>query len=702
MRRFLAVVLAFAVVAAGVPVASGAGAPTGADTAASVSGATAPATQGAVAPADNESDNETTVTLLTYNDVQTAMAQNTTVPRMIHLVNERRAAHDNPTVVVGGGDQVSPHSLAPVSQWRLPVEVLNVLQPDVEVVGNHDLDYGFGPVANYSNESEFPWVMANIVQTDSGEPIPGTEPYTVVERDGVRVGVIGLADEQILGKTAVDFDEQGYELRDYAEVGQEYATQLREEENVDVVVVAGHFGVPTAQDLANRTAGIDAVVVGDDEVEYPPQETNGTVVVEAEARAEHVGEVNLTVSDGEVTSWNGRLLSVTENTTKNQTADRIITETRGEALSQVVGETRTELDARFASNYHDETALGNLITDAFRWKEGSEIAITNAGGIRSNSVYGPGEVTVGDVYNMLPFGNTLVTVELTGDEVTQLLESQVVTMESETGQQYGAEPQLQVSGITYEYVPHEDVPADQRIQDVWVNGEPLDAEETYTVTVNSYMAGWEGSVLENATRVSETQDLYGTVTVEYIQAHSPVSPTDEDRIRRVNHLAGQDPVTLDGEGTVTAEFALPENATDVRHFYATTNASTMVESQTVRVGEDTVTVNFSDYELRRLASEDAEIQVYATYNSSSLDTVYFDRLRLAGDLEVTLESPETATPTATPSAAPTTAADTTAAGTTGVAPATTEESDDGGSPGFGPGVALVALVAAALVALRRR
>ncbi|MFC4407433.1 bifunctional metallophosphatase/5'-nucleotidase [Haloarchaeobius iranensis] len=700
MRRFIAIVLALAVVAAGLPVASGAAAPTGADTAEAVSGTTATATGSTVAPTDNESNNSTTVTLLTYNDIQTAMAQNTTVPRMVHLVNERRAAHDNPTVVVGGGDQVSPHSLAPVSQWRLPVEVLNVLQPDVEVVGNHDLDYGFGPVANYSDASTFPWVMANIVQADSGEPIPGTEPYTVVERDGVRVGVIGLADEKILGKTAVDFDEQGYELRDYAETGQEYATQLREEENVDVVVVAGHFGVPVARDLANRTSGIDAVVVGDDEIEYPPQATNGTVIVEAEARAEHVGEVNLTVAEGEVTSWNGRLLSVTENTTKNATADRIITETRGEALLQVVGETRTELDARFASNYHDETALGNLVTDAFRWKEGSDIAITNAGGIRSNSVYGPGEVTVGDVYNMLPFGNTLVTVELTGDEVTQLLESQVVTVESETGQQYGAEPQLQVSGITYEYVPHEDVPADQRIQDVWVNGEPLAEDETYTVTVNSYMAGWEGSVLENATRVSETQDLYGTVTLEYIQAHSPVSPTDADRIRRVNHLAGQDPVTLDGAGTVTAEFALPENATELRSFYATANASTMVAAQTVEVGEETVTVTFSDHELRQLADGDAELQVYGSYNSSSVDPVYFDGLRMAGDLDVTLESPETATATATPTAAPTTAAGTTAAGTTEEAPATTAESDDGGSPGFGPGVALVALVA--LVAVRRR
>ncbi|WP_435358954.1 5'-nucleotidase C-terminal domain-containing protein [Haloarchaeobius sp. DFWS5] len=723
MRRFTAVLLAICLVASGMPLAA-AGAIDSTDTAVTDTAVDAPtpasaderlpaAVADSTGNADTDEANEsasTTVTILSYNDIQTAMAENGTAPRMVHLINERRAAHDNPTVVIGGGDEVSPHSLSPLSQWELPIEVLNVIDPDVEGIGNHDLDYGFEAVQNFSAASEFPWVMANVVQKESGEPIPGTEPYHVVEKGGVKVGVIGLADEKIKSKTAVDFDEEGYELQDYTDVGNEYAQQLKEEENVDVVVVAGHFGVPVAQDLAENSERIDAIVVGDDEVEYPPQETSGTVIMEAEARAEHVAELNLTVENGEVTAWNGRLLNVTENTTYNQTAADIITETRGSELDRVVGVTETPLDSRFSSNYHDETALGNMITDAFRWKADSEIAITNAGGIRSNTQYEAGNVTVGEIYNVLPFRNSLVTVELTGSEVKSLLASQIVTLESETGSQYGAEPSLQVSGIAYEYVPHESVPAEQRIQDAWVGDQPLNDSQTYTVTVNSYMAGWDGSVLENATRVSETQSLYGTVTLEYVQAMSPVSPTDADRIRRVDYLAGTATATLDSEGETTLTFKQPPNATefDAGSFYATTDTSTRVNATAVETMEDEVAVTFDDSALQTLADGPGAVQIYGLYDDSGYNHSYFEKSIFGGDLQAAIENPTTTTSTTTqpPTTQPPTTADTTTGESTDSTAApgdsTTTEGVSDGTPGFGPAASLVALASVALLAFRRQ
>ncbi|WP_121822289.1 bifunctional metallophosphatase/5'-nucleotidase [Halostella salina] len=579
--------------------------------------------------------NNTTVTLLTYNDIQTAVVQNGTTPRMVSLIEQRRAAIDNPTVLVGGGDQVSPHSLSPISQWRTPVDVLNVLDPDAEVIGNHDLDFGFGTVSEFANASEFPWLMANIVQEDTGEPIPGTEPYTVVERGGVRVGVVGIADGAIRGKTAVDFDEQGYELRDHVEASSEYATTLRDEENVDVVVVAAHVGIPEAKEIANGTDEVDAIVVGDDEVEYPPREVGGSVIVEAEARAAHVGEINFTVSDGEVVGWNGRLLDVTGNVSYDEETAAVIEAARSDQLSTVLGETDVALDARFSSNYHDETNYGNLITDAFRWKTGSEVAITNAGGIRSNSVYGPGNLTAGDVYSVLPFGNTLVEVELTGAEIKQLLASQVVTLESETGQQYGAEAQLQVSGVTYEWVGHEN--ASPQIRDARINGEPLDEDETYTVTVNSYMAGWEGSVLENATVVEETQTLYGTATAEYVQAQGTVAPEGNDRIRRVDRELGTAEATLDGEGEVTVSYDLPDavesvNASTVR---ATTAANATVEPTDVSVADGTMELTFADGDLRSLSEYGGNVEVYASYEDAEYNRSYFDASVLNVEINTT-------------------------------------------------------------------
>ncbi|WP_276299266.1 bifunctional metallophosphatase/5'-nucleotidase [Halorussus lipolyticus] len=663
----------------------------------SATGTSAPAPSSAQAPTNNS----TTLTILSYNDIQTAAAENGTLPRMVTLIDQRRSAHDNPTVVVGGGDEVSPHSLSPLSQWRVPVKALNVIDPAGEGLGNHDLDYGFDGVGNFSNASEFPWLMANIVDAETGEPIPGAEPYTVVERDGVKVGIVGVADQKIKGKTAVDFDKQGYELKNYSDTASEYATMLKDEENVDVVVVSAHLGVPVAKNLANTTENVDAIVVGDDEVEYPPKETGGAVIMEAEARAEHVAEVNLTVADGDVTMQDGRLLDVTENVSKNETVSKLITDARKDELNEVAGRTEVELDSRFASNYHDETALGNMIGDSFRAQTGAEVAITNAGGIRSNSIYGPGNLTVGDVYNILPFQNTLVTVELTGAQLEQLLASQIVTLESEEGQQYGAEAKLQVSGVEYEWVGHNDT--DDQIRDVWVNGEPLAEDETYNVTVNSYMAGWDDSVLSNATVTSESHMLYGTALLKYVQQNSPVSPTDENRIRRVDAEVETQSVSVT-EGTATIALTAPNGTQNVSDFYATTgNASDLLAAESSSLSNDTVTVAFDLAELRKLSAGET-VQIYGDYNTSAYERVYFRNSILNAELSASDFGAEPTTTEATETTTETTettqSTETTEKAVSDETETTTAETT-GDTPGFTPVTAVVALVAAALLAYRR-
>jgi len=586
--------------------------------------------------AENESSaEETTLTILQYNDVQTAASQDGNLPRLAHLIDERRAAHDNPTMVFGGGDEVSPHSLSPTSQWQTPIDALNAIEPDAEVIGNHDLDFGFDAVQNFSDESEFPWLMANVVQEESGDPIPGTKPYEVIEKDGVKVGVIGIADEAIKGKTAVDFAAQGYEVRDHVETTQQYATQLKEEENVDAVVVLAHVGVPESKEIAEGVDEADAIVVGDDEIEYPPQEVSGTVVMEAEGRAAHLNEVNLTIQDGEVVSWNGRMLDVTEDLPKDEEVSSIITEARGDQLSTVLGTSEVELDARFNSNYADDTRMGNLITDAFRWKTGADVAITNAGGIRSNSVYGPGEITAGDVYSVLPFGNSLVTVELTGAEIKQLLASQVTTARSG---EFGAQAQLQVSGVQYEWADNDFLAPEDRIRDAYVNGEPLDEDETYTVTVNSYMAGWSGSVLEDAPRVSSTEALYGTVTAEYIQDQGTVAPEDIDRIRRVDAEVPSAPVLTNGEGTATAVVRRPAFSESVNEstLFVLNESGHRLEAESVTVTDNRVFVRFDDAALQQLAENSDDLQLYGEYVDPTINDqrVAWSTSVLNSDIEV--------------------------------------------------------------------
>jgi 2',3'-cyclic-nucleotide 2'-phosphodiesterase (5'-nucleotidase family) len=559
----------------------------------------------------------TTLTVLSYNDIQTAASNPTKMGRLVGAVQQRRGAVGNPTVVVGGGDQVSPSSLSPVSNWTVPVETLNVLDPAAEVVGNHDLDYGFEPVRNFSAASEFPWLVANVRQTDGGS-VPGTKNYTVVERGGVRIGVVGLVDEAIKPKTAVKFGKEGYEVTDFVTTGDRIATKLKEEENVDVVIAAAHIGVPESKELARGTDDIDLIVTGDDEVAFGPKTVDGTTIMEAEARAEYLAEANLTVGNDTVAFENGTLRTVAENDAfpVNETAERIVDESRGKYLSKVAGRTTAPLDSTFSSNYAEDTGWGSIVTDSFRAQTGAEVAITNAGGIRGNFVIDEGSVTYDDVYTSLPFGNYLVTKEMTGEQLREFLASQVTQLDAS----YGGQAQLQVSGITYEFVDRPG--AEAEVTDVYVGGEPLDPDATYDVTVNSYMAGWTfgdryGWNMSDLPTVENDYTLYGTATVEYIEANSPVSPPETDRIRRVTTDVGVASVTTEDQTTVLT-FEKPANATAINatSFGVENETSGAVDATDARLDGDALVVSVATSELRALDNESESLQVYGRYNDS--------------------------------------------------------------------------------------
>ncbi|WP_211611407.1 5'-nucleotidase C-terminal domain-containing protein [Halorientalis persicus] len=603
----------------------------------------------------------TTVTLLSYNDIQTAAAKDGNFSRLVTLVERRRAAHDNPTVVAGAGDEVGPHALSPISQWRAPTDVLNLMQPDADVVGNHEFDYGYDGVSQFTAASEFPWLSTNLVNESTGDGIQGSEEYTIVERDGVRIGFVGLVDEgATYGKTNIDFAAEGAKLEDYTEDGPATAKRLKQEENVDVVIALAHTGVPDAKDLARADDGdyIDVIAVGDDEIYYPPQQTAGSIITEGSARAAYLGELNLSVNttENDVTNWNGHLRPVTDEIPKNETASDIINGYRAEvSLDSVITTTETPLDARFDTNYHRESGYGNLITDSFRATTGADVAITNPGGIRSNSVYGPGDITGGDVFNTLPFPNTLVTLELSGTELRETLRRQVVTLDSDTGQQYGAEVSQQVSGVRFEWIPHGD--ASSTIRDVWVNRagsdeasdwEPLDEDATYEVTVNSFMAGG-GSGYDNLVdqpRVAVTNTLYAEAVVDYVEPKDTIAPTREGRMRRVTADAGEADLELDGDETATLSLAVPDTATalDADSVRILNESGASVAATDADLADGILTASVPEADVGSLRTDGGDLDLYANYTDSRYadQWVYWGAAVLSAEVNATGAAPEPA------------------------------------------------------------
>jgi len=147
-----------------------------------------------------------------------------------------------------------------------------------------------------------------------------------------------------------------------------------------------------------------------------------------------------------------------------------------------IGSTAVELDSRSIAVRSQETAMGNLVADAQRAITSADVAIANGGGIRANRVYAPGTaLTRRDILSELPFGNTIVLVELSGADLKEALENGVSLLEKHAGRF------PQVSGMTV--TVDAKAPVGARIAAVKIGDAPLDPARTYKVAANEYMLG---------------------------------------------------------------------------------------------------------------------------------------------------------------------------------------------------------------------
>nr|AKY04367.1 2'3'-cyclic-nucleotide 2'-phosphodiesterase [uncultured haloarchaeon] len=229
--------------------------------------------------------------------------------------------------------------------------------------------------------------------------------------------------------------------------------------------------------------------------------------------------------------------------TPNAAVQEIATTYRNQVDRTPIGETTTQLNCITANLRTEETNMGSFVADAIRTNLGSDVVIQNGGGIRTGTLYAAGEITNLLIKQILPFGNTMIEIEVTGATIREALENGVSDYETLEGRF------PQVSGMSYEWNP--DAPEGERIVSVDIAGSPLDPETTYTLGTNNFMAdGGDGyEMLPGATVTQEGAGIAEAV-IEYIKQQTPISPTTEGRITRVSTFQS---------GTVLEEYDSDDN-----------------------------------------------------------------------------------------------------------------------------------------------
>lgn len=496
-----------------------------------------------------------TVQLLATNDMHGQVTTGRTIDGRAEggaayvaaYIDQQRAENPERTLLVDAGDAVG--ASPPVSGLLLDepaIAFMNEIGYDVGVLGNHEFDDGVAellrlhyggcspvtePLLGCFPGASFPVLGANVVWEETGEPL--MPPYHTFKVDGIHIGFIGVVTTEtpsIVVKGATD----GLSFLDEAETINRYVAELRAQ-HVEVIVVLAHKGgfaeTPSSPvtgeivELANAVDdAVDVIVSGHTHQGYVT-EIDGKLVTQAWSYTQGLADIDLVIDrrTQEVVSASAELIETWNDAiTPNARVAALVA--KYEALvapliNRQVGTASTAI-TRDDTTGTGETALGNLITDAQRWKVGADVAFLNPGGIRADLAAGP--VTWGDLFATQPFGNELILVDLTGAQIYALLEQQW---------QQGGTRFLQLSGIEYDYNPS--LAAGSRIVEVRAaDGTPLDLEASYRVVANAFLAngGDAFSVMEEGTN-REVGPNEMDALVEYIeQLSQPFTATIEGRI----------------------------------------------------------------------------------------------------------------------------------------------------------------------------
>ena len=416
------------------------------------------------------------------------------------------------------GDAIQGGAIGTLTRGESIIDIMNQVGYDVATIGNHEFDYGMDQFLALRERAEFPYVAANFTDLEGNAIL---DAYVVLEAGGYRIAFVGVATPQTFTKSTPAYfqDEEGNFLYSFCEGGEgaelyaavQRAVNQARGEGVDYVVALAHLGTDASSspwmstDLIANTTGIDVVLDG-----HSHSTWEGEHVLNADGE-----EVLLTSTGTRLNAVGSLLISAegeisaalhTESIFQDDEMAAFLVQIEDEfddILTEVVAATPVDLivndpvatdgegnPVRIVRS--QETNLGDLCADAYRFVSGADISFVNGGGVRASIP--AGEITYEQIIAVHPFGNAMCVVETTGQQILDALEMSVRNLPAENG------GFLQVSGLTFEVdvsVPSSvvvddkgmfvEVGGERRVDNVLVGGEPIDPQARYTLASNNYL-----------------------------------------------------------------------------------------------------------------------------------------------------------------------------------------------------------------------
>ena len=447
------------------------------------------------------------------------------------LVNQMRR-RDRTVFLFDTGDMFTG-MMSNLTRGEALMEMMMSMRYDAMAIGNHEFDYGAANFEKQMYRVPFPVLGANIFY--KGTTHRYSRPYAIIERDGIRLGVIGVIGEDARS-VALPSGITNLDFADPIPIVRELVKELKPQ--VDLIVVLAHQGKTGPQQtdaearpdvqrdfdedirLCGEVEGIDVFVGGHAhrgiETPYVHPKT-GTLIVQTYGYGTRLGYLKLKLQDHKVVAHSGELLKVWSDQLPPDAEVAAKLARYKKQVAPQIGQVVGHLKTRLVRDYNRESSLGDFVADVIRETSGADVGLQNAGGIRADLP--AGEVTKGHVLDALPFVNALTVCEMTGAQLREIVE-QGLSLERGL---------IQVSGLRAVYDLNK--PVGHRLIELQVNGAPLDDRKLYRVATSSFLA--EGGDLYQTflqTRQTNTGRMLSETVMEYLEKHGEVAPPKMGRL----------------------------------------------------------------------------------------------------------------------------------------------------------------------------
>ncbi|SNX53306.1 5'-nucleotidase C-terminal domain-containing protein [Thermoanaerobacterium sp. RBIITD] len=457
-------------------------------------------------------------------------------------IKDIKAANPD-TVVLSGGDMFQGTPLSNVLKGQPVINMMKSIGFDAMTLGNHEYDWGIDSIIDTNNatlkNSSIPVLAANVYDKTTGKPVNYTKPYVLLERDGVKIGIIGIVDNKEFPDIIMPAFIKDVDFKDPVPIVNDLAQQLRKN-GAQIVVVLAHMGAITDKntgattgnliDFAKQVKGVDAIFGGHTHT-IVATKVNGIPVGVANNAGFGYIDLKITLNaDGTVTTGDMKYnddynLYNTKTPVVDPDVQAIIDKAVNDAgplFKQVIGTADIDLTRAQSAEPYGDSILGNWVSEVTKDAVKADIGFANNGGLRIDVP--KGDITVGTMYTLMPFDNTIVTMSMTGAQIKTVLEQ---------GVQDGGKG-IQVAGLKFKYDPSK--PSMQRVFDMKKSdGTPIDMNAKYLVATNNFMGaggdGFKEFVDPDVQKTYiDTQKLVRDALIDAVKAQKNVTSKIDNRI----------------------------------------------------------------------------------------------------------------------------------------------------------------------------